>query len=95
MKNIVFSKEKYICGEILLILIGWYSLLILGNKLKVIDKRVTASIIFFLYLFHRYLHYTEQKMRFSVKDFFSTFPADLITFTEEIFNGKLHFFVQC
>ena len=23
------------------------------------------------------------------------FPADLVTFTEEIFNGKLHFFVQC
>ena len=25
----------------------------------------------------------------------SQFPADLLTFTEEIFNGKLHFFVQC
>ena len=23
------------------------------------------------------------------------FPADLVTFTEEILNGKLHFFVQC
>ena len=23
------------------------------------------------------------------------FPADLVAFTEEIFNGKLHFFVQC
>ena len=23
------------------------------------------------------------------------FPADLGTFTEEILNGKLHFFVQC
>ena len=23
------------------------------------------------------------------------FPADLVTFSEEIFNGKLHFFVQC
>ena len=23
------------------------------------------------------------------------FPADLATFTEEIFNGQLHFFVQC
>ena len=22
------------------------------------------------------------------------FPADLVTFTEEILNGKLHFFVQ-
>ena len=23
------------------------------------------------------------------------FPADLVTFTEEILNGKLHFFLQC
>ena len=23
------------------------------------------------------------------------FPADLVTFTEEIFNEKLHFFAQC
>ena len=23
------------------------------------------------------------------------FPGDLVTFTEEILNGKLHFFVQC
>ena len=37
---------------------------------------------------------TAQKMKFSVKDFFSKcdqFPADLVTFTEKIFNGKLHF----
>ena len=36
-------------------------------------------------------------MKFSVKDFFSkcdqtcSFPAVLVTFTEEILNGKLHF----
>ena len=30
---------------------------------------------------------TAQKMKFSIKDF--------ITFTKEIFNGKLHFFVKC
>ena len=33
-------------------------------------------------------------MKFSVKDFFSKcdqFPADLVTFTAEILNGKLHF----
>ena len=37
-------------------------------------------------------------MKFSTKDFFSKcdqirspFPADLVTFTEEILNGKLHF----
>ena len=39
---------------------------------------------------------TAQKMKFSIKDFFSKcFPqetADLVTFTEEILNGKLYFF---
>ena len=33
-------------------------------------------------------------MKFSTKDFFSfflQFPADLVTFTEEILNGKLRF----
>ena len=25
----------------------------------------------------------------------SQFPADLVTFTEDILNGKLHFFLQC
>ena len=36
-------------------------------------------------------------MKFSIKDFLSKcdkirkFPADLVTFTEEIFNGKLRF----
>ena len=30
-------------------------------------------------------------MKFSIKDFFSKFPADLVTFTKEILNGKLHF----
>ena len=34
---------------------------------------------------------TAQKMKFSIKDFFSKFPADLVTFTEEILNGKLNF----
>ena len=29
-------------------------------------------------------------MKFSIK-----FPADLVTFTEEILNGKFHFLVQC
>ena len=44
---------------------------------------------------------TAQKMKFSIEDFFSkcdqicNFPADLVTFTEEIVNGKLHFFEQC
>ena len=32
---------------------------------------------------------TAQKMKFSIKDFFS--KCDLVTFTEEILNGKSHF----
>ena len=35
---------------------------------------------------------TAQKMKISIKDFFS--KCDHITFTEEILNGKLHIFVQ-
>ena len=40
---------------------------------------------------------TAQKMEFSIKDFFSKSdqirkkPVDLVTFTEEILNGKIHF----
>ena len=42
---------------------------------------------------------TAQKVKFSIKDFFSKyeqirrkqFSADLVTFTEEILNGKRHF----
>ena len=40
---------------------------------------------------------TAQKMKFSIKDFLSkcdqvrSFYADLVTFTEEILNEKLHF----
>ena len=30
-------------------------------------------------------------MKFSVEDFRPQFAADLVTFIEEIFNGKLHF----
>ena len=44
------------------------------------------------------LIYTAQKMKFSIKDFFSNCgfghiqeTADLVTFTEEILNGKLNF----
>ena len=33
---------------------------------------------------------TTQKMKLSIRDFFSK-TADLATFTEEILNGKLHF----
>ena len=37
---------------------------------------------------------TAQKMKFFIKDFLSKLlqeTADLVTFTEEIFRGKLHF----
>ena len=39
---------------------------------------------------------TAQKMKFSIKNFFSKFdqirrPGDLVTFAEEILNGKLNF----
>ena len=42
------------------------------------------------------IRYTAQKMKSSIKDFFSKwdqkmFPADLVIFTEEILSGKLHF----
>ena len=42
---------------------------------------VSVSFIYFVSL--------HKKMKFSLRDFF------LVTFTEEILNGKLHFFVQC
>ena len=40
---------------------------------------------------------TAQKNMFSIKQMWPNLqePADLVTFIEEILNGKLHFFVQC
>ena len=43
--------------------------------------------------------YTTQKIKFSIKHFFSKYDhenenADLVTFTEQILDGKLLFFVQ-
>ena len=38
--------------------------------------------------------FNAQKMKFSIKDFFSKCDQiwpDLVTFTEEILNGKFHF----
>ena len=34
-------------------------------------------------------------MKLSIKDFFSKCDQIRVTFTEEIFNGKLHYFLQC
>ena len=42
----------------------------------------------------RFYKLHDTKMKFSIKDFFSKCDqetADLVTFTEEIVNGKLHF----
>ena len=45
----------------------------------------------------KHFTYTAQKMKFPIKDFFSKceqnlqFLANLVAFTEEIPNGKLHF----
>ena len=46
----------------------------------------------------RALHDTAQKMKFFIKDFFIKLwklqeTADLVTFTKEIFNGKLYLFL--
>ena len=45
--------------------------------------------------YQQYCTVTAQKMKLSIKDFFSKCDqilADLATFTEEILNEKLHFF---
>ena len=49
---------------------------------------------------HRRFLTLHKKMKFFIKDIFSKcdqiqFPADMVTFTGEIFNRKLHFIVQC
>ena len=51
-------------------------------------KYVTRIMAFFDSRFLLLCH-TAKKMKFSIKDFFS--KCDLVTFTEEILNGKLHF----
>ena len=69
-------------------------------------ERVQTKQLFFLqklYLsfqfnyLYSFLIFTAQKMKFSIKDFFGICDriTDLVTFTEEVFNGKLHFFAQC
>ena len=67
------------------------------NTNKIIIK--IASLFSFLSLkaisgsinmtFPCFLH-TAQKMKFSIKDFFSKCDQIQVTFTEEILNGKLH-----
>ena len=55
--------------------------------------------VYYLFQWHRSLKTSKieiaKKTKFSIKDFFSkcdqTRSTDLVTFTEEILNGKLHF----
>ena len=48
---------------------------------------------FFQWISGSFVLITAQKMKFFIKDFFSNpqETANLVTFTEEIRNGKLHF----
>ena len=55
-------------------------------------------IFIYIYVYvYVYVHFTLQKnekMKFFIKDFFSKcdqFPADLVTFTDEILNEKFNF----
>ena len=59
------------------------------------------TLIISLIQIHFYHIATAQKMKFSIKDFFQKmqpnpqFPADLVTFTEEIFHGNFIFCAVC
>ena len=44
-------------------------------------------------MIHLYSMSLHRKMKFSIKDFFGKWGQ--ITLTEEILNGKLHYFEQC
>ena len=62
------------------------------------NRKRWAELMFQFIVFiklQRGVAYTAQKMKFSIKDFFSKCDQIrrklLVTFTEEILNGKLHF----
>ena len=64
-----------------------------GLALKVLTMKRNK---FKKYPHHTYFKNTAQKMKFFITDFFSKYDQirrkpDLVTFTEEIHNGKLHF----
>ena len=73
-------KKKY---NVLIPVIDWNvaTKLTLEDFFNELLCMVSVSFIYFVSL--------HKKMKFSLRDFF------LVTFTEEILNGKLHFFVQC
>ena len=70
---------------------------------RALQRRAQNPRLAFNYFRQKAPSNTAQKMKFSIKDFFSkcdqirSFLADLVTFTEEIPNGKLHFLcsVRC
>ena len=67
-------------------------------KLFVSDEFVPLTIHFRSLGMHTLA--LQKKMKFSIKDFFSKSDQirrklDLVTFTEEILNGKFQFFVKC
>ena len=55
-----------------------------GNLVPIQEKKFISEII-------ELLQNTAQRVKFSIKDLKLKFPADLVTFTEEILNRKLHF----
>ena len=70
-----------------------------GHKVtKICSKTYINDFCFSPFLIDFYSFFL-QKMKFSIKDFFSKCDqirspqetADLVTFTEEVFNGKFHF----
>ena len=61
-----------------------------GTVVPLLSFRIFLEQLFAIHLQETSSKSTAQKMKFLIKDFFSK-CADLVTFTEEIFNGKLHF----
>ena len=66
---------------------------------KMFDRIVNTPLVTYAKFHFRWKHHrpgiTAQKMKFAIMDFFRkmwpnhSFPANLVTFTEEISNGKL------
>ena len=98
------SQSFYYCNLVILSLILLLKTIISKNTEKSPTKYFInpfSSMISLVeisqFTYSSKLH-TAQKMKFSITDFFSKcdqihpqFSTDLVTFTEEICNGKLHF----